>query len=75
MFQLVGTMTELVGMPRPSSGARHNVGAPESLCACLKMQSDAELEGLDEHPLVIEHIQHPRHAIVLTEPMVGSTHT
>nr|XP_054395479.1 LOW QUALITY PROTEIN: putative uncharacterized protein encoded by LINC00596 [Pongo abelii] len=54
-------MVELAGVPRPSSGAGHKVSGPKRVlnfcCTCLKMQSNAELKGLNVDSLVIEHIQ------------------
>ncbi|VFV35591.1 ribosomal protein l17 [Lynx pardinus] len=56
------TMVELVGGPRPNSGAGHRVGGPKRVlnfyCTCLKMQKVMlNLKGLDVDSLVIEHIQ------------------
>ena len=54
-------MVELVGVHRPNSGAGHKVGGPKRVLnfyyTCSKMQSNAELKGLDVDSLVIEHIQ------------------
>ena len=54
-------MAELVGVHRPHSGAGRRVGDPKRVlnfyCTCSKMQSNAELTGLDVDSLVIEHIQ------------------
>ena len=55
-------MVELVGAPRPNSGAGHRVGgqkkSAEFLLHMLKnAESNAELKGLDVDSLVIEHIQ------------------
>jgi hypothetical protein len=49
-----------VGEPRPNSEAGHRDGDQRVLnfcCICLKMQSHAELKGLDMDFLAIEHIQ------------------
>ncbi|ELK35419.1 hypothetical protein MDA_GLEAN10007324 [Myotis davidii] len=54
-------MTELVGVPRPNSGAGHGAGGQNGVlnfcCMCLKMQSNAERKGSDVDYLVIGHIQ------------------
>ena len=55
-------MVELVGVPRPNSGAGHRVRGPkrsaEFLLHMLKnADSNDELQGLDVDSLVIEHIQ------------------
>lgn len=52
-------MTELVDVPRPNTGARHNAGGPkksaEFLLQMLKnTDSNAELKGLDVDSLIIE---------------------
>nr|BAC85391.1 unnamed protein product [Homo sapiens] len=54
-------MVELVGVPRPDSGARYRVAGPKRVlnfcCTCLKMQSNAEFKVLDIDSLIIEPIQ------------------
>ena len=55
-------MVELVGVPRPNSGAGHRVRGPKRVlnfyCTCLKMQRVMlNFQGLDVDSLVIEHIQ------------------
>ena len=53
---------ELVGVPRPNSGAGRRVGVPKRVlnfyCTCSKMnvESNAELKGLHVDSLVIKHI-------------------
>ena len=42
----------MVGAPRPESGEGHRVGGQK-----MSAESNAELRGLDEDSLVIEHIQ------------------
>ena len=48
-------------MHRPNSGAGCRVSGPKRVlkvyCTCSKVQSRAELKGLDVDSLVIEHIQ------------------
>ena len=55
------TAVGLAGVHRPNRGAGRRVGGSESVlnfyCMCSKMQSNAELKGLDVDSLVIEHIQ------------------
>ncbi|VFV18992.1 60s ribosomal protein l17-like [Lynx pardinus] len=57
----VTTVVELVGVPRPNSGAGHRVGGPkgaEFLLHTLKnAESNAELKGLEADSLSVEHIQ------------------
>ena len=54
-------MTELVGVHRPNSGTGRRVSGPRRVLnfyyTCSKMQSNAELKGLDVDSLVTEHIQ------------------
>ena len=54
-------MVELVGVHRPNSGAGRRISGPKRVLnfysTCPKMQSNAELKGLDVDSLVIEHIQ------------------
>lgn len=58
---VVVTMVELVGEPRPNSGAGPRVSAPKSAEFLLHMlkntESNADLTGLDVDSLVIEHMQ------------------
>ena len=57
----VVTVVELVGVPRPNSGAGRRVGDPKSAEFSLHMlknaESNAELKGLDVDSLVTEHVQ------------------
>jgi hypothetical protein len=54
-------MVEVVGGPTSYSEAGHRVSGPKRVLIfcypCLKMQSIAELRGLDTGSLVIEHTQ------------------
>ena len=82
MCHSVVTTAELVGVHRPNSGAGRRVGDPKTVlnfyCTCSKMQSNAELTGLDVDSLVIEHIQVnkvPKCGGGLIELTVGSTPT
>ena len=56
------TMVELVGVPRPNSGAGHRVRGPKRSAEYLlhmfkNGESNAELKSLDVDSLVIRHIQ------------------
>ena len=58
----VFTMAELVGVPKPNSGAGHKSRWPKKSAEFLlhmlgNAESNAELKGLDVDSLDIEHIQ------------------
>lgn len=61
MCAIPSTVVELVGVPRPNSGAGCRVGGPKSAEFLLHMLknavSNAELKGLDVDTLATEHIQ------------------